>query len=291
MTYATLMVHLQVGQPNGAVLLAAAGLAGRFDAGVIGVAACQPMQLVYSGSYIAGDAFEQDREQKDREFRDAEAAFRAAFRDRGNMPGNVPGNALEWRSTITLASPSAWVANEARCADLVVTGAATSDLFDPGHHLDTGELVMLAGRPVLVVPSGRDEAVPPGADSATLDHAMIAWKDTRETRRAVLDALPLLKRLARVSVVEAAAKEDMAGARQRVADVAAWLARHGIAADAQAVHRDGDDARQLDGLAQERGADLVVAGAYGHSRVREWALGGVTRSLLLHSRRCSLLSH
>jgi nucleotide-binding universal stress UspA family protein len=279
MTYSTLMVHLQVGQPNGPVLLAAADLAERFDAGVIGVAACQPMQLVYSDGYIAGDAFEQDREEKEREVAAAESAFRAAFRDRSNVPGNV----LEWRSTITLAPSCAWVVDQARCADLIVTGVAAADFFDLSRRVDTGELLMQAGRPVLVVP--------PGAATPSLDHAMVAWKDTRETRRAVLDALPLLQRATRVSVVEAAAKEDMAGARQHVADVTAWLGRHGIAADAQAMHRDGDDAGQLDGLAQGRGADLVVAGAYGHSRVREWALGGVTRSLLLHANRCSLLSH
>ena len=275
MTYATLMVHLQVGQPNGPVLLAAAGLAEQFGAGVIGVAACQPMQLAYSDGYIAGDAFEQDREEKDREVAAAEAAFRAAFRDRSNI--------LEWRSTVTLASSSTWVADQARSADLIVTGVTAADVFDPSRRVDTGELLMQAGRPVLVVP--------PGAATPTLDHAMVAWKDTRETRRAVLDALPLLQRVARVSVVEAAAKDDMAGARQHVADVVAWLGRHGIVADSKAVHRSGDDAGQLDELAQERGADLVVAGAYGHSRVREWALGGVTRSLLLHSHRCSLLSH
>ena len=287
MSYATLMVHLQVGQSNGPVLQVAAGLAKRFDAGVIGVAACQPMQLVYTDGYIAADTFEQDREEKEREVTAAEAAFRAAFRDRSNVPGNM----LEWRSTITLAPSCAWVADQARSADLVVTGVAAADPFDPSRRVDTGELLMQAGRPVVVVPAGAPINVPAASDAPSLNNAMIAWKDTRETRRAVLDALPLLRRVARVSIVEAAANEDLAGARQHVADVAAWLGRHGIAADAQAVHRTGDDAGQLDELAQECGADLVVAGAYGHSRMREWALGGVTRSLLLHSHRCSLLSH
>ena len=199
MTYATLMVHLQVGQPNGPVLRAAAGLAERFGAGVIGVAACQPMQLIYSDGYIAGDAFEQDRQEKDREVAAAEAAFRAAFRDRSNV--------LKWRSTVTLASSCAWVADQARSADLIVTGVAAADPFDPSRRVDTGELLMQAGRPVLVVPAGAD-----ALDHApTLDNAMIAWKDTRETRRAVLDALPLLQRIARVSVVEAAEESSQIG--------------------------------------------------------------------------------
>ena len=290
MSYATLMVHLQVGQPNGAVLLAAAGLAERFGAGVIGVAACQPIQLVYSDGYIAGDVFERDREEKDREVAEAEAAFRDAFRTRSNAPGHV----LEWRSTVTLGTACGWVADQARCADLVITGTgAPADPFDASRRVNTGELVMQAGRPVLVVPQGADHTGPDhtGPACISLDHAMVAWKDTRETRRAVLDALPLLQRATRVSVVEAAAKDDMADARLHVADVTAWLGRHGVAAIGQAVLSDGGDALQLDAIAHDQGADLVVAGAYGHSRAREWALGGVTRSLLLHGSRCSLLSH
>lgn len=299
MSYATLMVHLQPGRTNAGPLRAAADLADRFQAAVTGVAACQPMQLVYSDGYIAGDVFEKDREEKDREMAAAEAEFRAAFRTRSNT--------LDWRSTITLASTSEWVANEARGADLIITGVGSTDAFDPGRSVDTGEIVMRAGRPVLVVPPGTPGNVLPGtpgslppgvpgsvpssADAPRLEHAMIGWKDTRETRRAVMDALPLLQKLARVSVVEVADADGMAAARLHVAAVAAWLGRHGVAAEAAAVRADGDDAAQLDGIAQERGADLVVAGAYGHSRLREWALGGVTRTLLRHTHRCSLLSH
>ena len=275
MTYATLMVHLQLGRPNAGLLLTASNLAERFQAGVIGVAACQPIQLVYSDGYIAGDVFERDREQKDKEIRDAEAEFRTAFRARANT--------LEWRSTVTLASTSEWVVDEARSADLVITGVAAADMFDPGHCADVGELVMRAGRPVLVVP--------PGAGTPRLEHAMIGWKDTRETRRAVADALPLLQKMTCVTVAEVAGKDDLAAARSHVGDVAGWLARHGVMADTLVAQQDGDDAAQLDSIARDRGADLVVAGAYGHSRLREWALGGVTRSLLKHLDRCSLLSH
>ena len=83
----------------------------------------------------------------------------------------------------------------------------------------------------------------------------------------------------------------MAAARSHVAEVTKWLGRHGIEATGLAVLQEGDNAAQLGFVAGRQGADLIVAGAYGHSRVREWALGGVTRSLLLHTHRCSLLSH
>ena len=81
-----------------------------------------------------------------------------------------------------------------------------------------------------------------------------------------------------MSVVEVAAEEDLADARERVADVAHWLSGHGIVADALASASTGEDARALNAIAHSQGANLIVAGAYGHSRLREWALGGVTRT-------------
>ena len=94
-----------------------------------------------------------------------------------------------------------------------------------------------------------------------------------------------------MTVAEIAAEEDLPEARTDVADVVGWLKTHGVKAEPLAVAAKGDDAAQLSVIAQDQKADLVVAGAYGHSRLREWILGGVTRELLLHTGRCSLLSH
>ena len=80
-------------------------------------------------------------------------------------------------------------------------------------------------------------------------------------------------------------------ARLRVGDVAAWLARHGVSALSQTVLAKGDDAVQMAAFADEAAADVIVAGAYGHSRFREWVLGGVTRDLLLQTERCVFVSH
>jgi nucleotide-binding universal stress UspA family protein len=73
--------------------------------------------------------------------------------------------------------------------------------------------------------------------------------------------------------------------------VAVWLGRHGVIARQVAVPSRGDDANALCALAQDIGAELTVAGAYGHGRLREWVLGGVTKDLLLSKDRYSLLSH
>jgi nucleotide-binding universal stress UspA family protein len=149
--------------------------------------------------------------------------------------------------------------------------------------MNAGDLIMQAGRPVFAVPNFRD--------GVKLERAIIAWKDTSETRRAALDALPLLKALASVTVVEIALEDELPAARSHVGDVIGWLKRHGIVADSIASASMGDDSAQLNNIAKTQDADMIVAGAYGHSRVREWALGGVTRDLLHRADRCLLVSH
>ena len=273
--YATLMVHLELGRSNAGLLQIAADLAARFHASVIGIAACQPLQVIYGEGFVSGDLYEQDRQELDKEMKAAEAEFRSALQ--------ACAATLEWRSAVTFALLSDYLAREARSADLVITGVASGDLFDASRSVNSGDLVMRAGRPVLVVPATTGKV--------KLERILVGWKDTRETRRAVSDALPLLKNAAHVAVVEIAAEDELTAARSRLEDVAGWLKRHGIKAECLASPSTGDDATALYAVAQDQGADLIVAGAYGHSRLREWALGGVTRDLLLRANFCSLLSH
>jgi nucleotide-binding universal stress UspA family protein len=131
--------------------------------------------------------------------------------------------------------------------------------------------------------------VPDSGATATFSTIMVAWTDTRECRRAISDALPMLRLAERVVIAEVAI--DALDARAAIDEVAGWLARHGIAADKIVSRPKRSSTDTLTALADEVGADLVVAGAYGHSRIREWAFGGVTRDLLLRDRRCTLLSH
>jgi len=84
---------------------------------------------------------------------------------------------------------------------------------------------------------------------------------------------------------------DKDAAARRVADVAAWLQRHGVAASASAEPTTEDAGDVLRSIAADNAADLIVAGAYGHSRLREWVFGGVTRNLLQHCPICTLLMH
>jgi nucleotide-binding universal stress UspA family protein len=156
-------------------------------------------------------------------------------------------------------------------------------MLDASRLVNIGDLVMQVGRPVLIVPAA--------ADKLKLEQVIIAWKDTRETQRAAFDALPSLKTAAQVTVVEISADEEMAAARAHVEDVVGWLKWHGVVAECHASPSIGDDTILLNAIAREQGADVIVAGAYGHGRMREWALGGVTRDLLLRAENFALLSH
>ncbi len=133
--------------------------------------------------------------------------------------------------------------------------------------VDGGDLVMDAGRPVLFVP--------PGVDFLSAKRIVIAWKDTREARRAVWDSMPFLKRAAEVSIVVIDSEDGSAR------DVATYLGCHGVAATTTTrPESEIAVAVKIVHIAQQEGADLIVCGAYGHSRAREWAFGGVTRDLL-----------
>ena len=275
MTYATLLVHLELGRPNTGLLNVAVELAKRYGAGVIGIAARQPLQMIYGDGYAVGDLYERDRDELAAAMKAAEDEFRTA------LVTHVAW--VDWRSSQRYGDLADYLAKEARAADLIVTGVATGDFLDGSRAVNTGNLIMQAGRPVLLVPTS--------ANTLKLERVVIGWKDRPETRRAVSDALPLLKHAKAVTVVEIAAEDDLAGARARVDDVAVWLARHGIKAEGVTRLSTGNDAAALYELGQDSGADVIVAGAYGHNRFREWVLGGVTRDLLLSADRCALLSH
>jgi len=275
MTYSTVMVHLDLDESNDARLHVAGDLAERFDAKLIGIACCQPQPSVYADGAFAQTIVRQLEEEADEKLKKLEQRFRTAYQNRIED--------VEWRRAY--AAPVDFVAHEARAADIVITGAdRVGGLSDPLWRLDPSELVMKLGRPMMVVP--------PEVDRLKLSSVVVGWKDTREARRAVVDALPLLQKAKEVTVVEMIANDgDRAAAGHRVADVAAWLGRHHVDASHMVPNHRGDAVEQLIRHASDIEADMIVAGAYGHTRMREWIFGGVTRDLITQSRHCSVLSH
>jgi len=243
---------------------------------VIGIAACQPVQPLYEESLVAGEILAQDRAEIARELAAVEAQFRNILSGRAA--------ALEWRSTITYASLAEYIAEEARAADLIITGQDIGgSLLDNTRRVRIGDLVMWTGKPVLIVPQG--------LSSLALNHVFVGWKEAREARRASTDALPLLSKSHHVTVLEVSESEDMARVRARLGDVVAWLDWHGVTADALAVSSPQAEVVTLRDTLRDGKCDLLVAGAYGHSRIGEWILGGVTRDLLLDPDFCVLISH
>jgi nucleotide-binding universal stress UspA family protein len=140
------------------------------------------------------------------------------------------------------------------------------------------------GRPTLIVPDG--------VSSLRGEHVVIGWKDTREARRAVRDAFPLLRDAIGVTIVESCSPEEEKNAIRRVNDMAGYLKLREIITDCWVVpEEDRSHAELLIQIVREQDADLLVTGAYGHSRLGEWIFGGVTRELLSISPICCLMSH
>ncbi len=275
MTYTTLMAHLETGRPNTGLLQIVRSLTERMDLHVTGIAAHHPQQISDGEGFAMGALLVHEETQSLALLATAEAEFRAALQ--------ASASSLEWRSDIVFDTVCSYLAREARCADLLVTGVASGALLETSDRASLGDLVMQLGRPILVVP---DKARP-----LALQCVVVGWTDTREARRATLDALPLLRKARHVSLVEVADKGDMAKARARLEDVAVWMRRHGVAVEPLAAASNDNGASRLYDIASEEGADLIVAGAYGHGRLREWAFGGVTHDLLRRAECCSLISH
>ncbi len=275
MTYSSLMVHLDLDQPNDARLHVAGDLAEQFDCRLIGIACCQPQPSVYADGTFARGMVKQLEAEANEKLNELERRFRTAYQNRIKD--------IEWRRAY--AQPADFVAREARATDLVIAGANRLDgMSDPLWHLDPSELVMKLGRPMMIVP--------PEVDRLKLASVVVGWKDTRETRRAIVDALPLLKKAKEVTIVEIIEDDDdRHAAARRVSDVAAWLGQHRVDACHMVPNLRGNAVEQLAMHASDIGADVIVAGAYGHTRLREWVFGGVTRDLITQAKVCSVLSH
>jgi len=273
MSFATLLTYVNADHVSKPLVSVAAGLADRFSAKLIGLSALAVIPpFVAEGVVIVDDATEADIELMKAKLGQAGDQFRAAV---------GAGRQAEWRSFVDY--PTEILIGEARCADLIVVERNKAS-WDIHRAVDNGAAILGAGRPFLVIPTA--------VKSLALDHAVVGWKDTRESRRAVQDALPFLHEAKRVTIVELCEKDQIETARSRVDDVAHYLARHRIKAEVRVeAQMRVSGAGQLVGLSSDEGADLLITGAYGHSRLNEWVFGGMTRDLLTSSPICCLMSH
>ena len=259
----TILVSVDIDSFSPELLQCAGNLAKRFDAALIGLAAAEPSAALVGVEGLGATVgwYQKEREDIEARLRTLEGQFRSL------APADLK---VDWRAHV--AAPNRSLASTASCADLILAGSR--------HHrpdgnyqrsLDLGELVLSAGRPVLVVGAGVAEV--------KADKVVIGWKDTREARRAVSDALPFLKAAGDVFIATID-EGDLGAEKANLEDVLAWLERHDVKARGDVYPDKGGPANSLEGIAKSIEADLVVTGGYGHSRLREWLFGGMTRDLL-----------
>ncbi|WP_430398824.1 universal stress protein [Ferrovibrio sp.] len=267
MGYQDILLHLS-DDPRSAVKTdVALRLAQKFNAHLIGLYTVPPPVVpYYSGEFVPAAFIQQQVDESLAAAAKAQAAFEAATAREGV--------AAEW--IVTEGPPIEAAASAARAVDLVVLGQpdpspAESPVPSPAVGLLPHDIALSAGRPVLVLPYA-------GKFPSIGKRVMIAWSGTKEATRAVHDAMPFLKTAEKVTVLSINADKSRGTPG---ASLARHLARHGVTVElANTVADDISVGEALLSTIADREVDLLVMGAYGHSRLREMVFGGVTETIL-----------
>lgn len=269
MSYKTILVQTRT-DAAGTRALAVAKTVGRmFEAALLGVAAEAFDDTVYDDA--AGELIAAERQLVETDVADARTRFQTMTRD-------WPHGA---RCVSSADFPLEVMTRHAKAADLIVA-ARTPGRGRAASDCDLAALVMQAGLPVLLAADGTADL--------KAEHIVVAWRDQREAVRAVSDALPLLIRARTVRLVSIAPVDQQDPARASLEEVRRRLARHGVAAEIQVTSPTANVTGDLEAAADRVHSDLIVAGAYSHNRVREWALGGVTQDWIAGSGKFVLFS-
>ncbi len=280
MAYKNLLVHLDETEACKGRVAAAIALARTQGAHLTGLALVIEASVpAYIGGQLPVEVVDVQRAQMLERGRATAAVFDKALAAAGQEGESrvVSGLDVDAARVISL---------HARHADLVILGQEEPEAATgvPPHTVE--DVILSAGRPALVIPYI-------GAGKTLGQRAMVAWDASRESARAVNDALPLLEQAKAVTVLSVNPRPgvDRHG-EEPGADIALHLARHGVKVEVQHTQVEEIDVGDtvLSRLA-DLGSDLLVMGAYGHSRLRELVLGGVTRTLLESMTVPVLMSH
>lgn len=280
MTYKTILVYLTDDSRAGRLLDAAVAIAGASQAHLIGLSVMPPLVVVPAmdgtGVTVSID-----------QHRDAYRSEIAALKRRFLKATDGLTFTAEWQEVdASMGTAAGCVIDRARTADLVIAGQ-----FDKtwrySNMLDEPERVVIeSGRPLLLIPNVGDLSLPPR-------HVTVAWNAKREAARAVFDAMPLLRMAGAADVIWVDPERDPANAGDvPTADVCEMLSRQGIKCTAsQSTAPAGDVGGEILRRAAANGSNLLVMGCYGHSRLREFVLGGASRQVMEHATIPVLLSH
>lgn len=280
MTYRTILVHVDRAASAAERIKLAAGLAEQEQAHLVGAAMTGVPRYMYSGSMFEGSgAIISDY------LRIASKRADEALAQFGELTSRYGARNTEQRRREE--DEYSGLCLQARYADLVVLGQANPDDRDAGGLLhDLPEYVAInSGRPVLVVPYA-------GAFPTVGKRPLIAWNGSLQAARAVTAALPLLRRADRVTVAIFDPRSgDDAHGEEPGADIALYLARHGVNVEVTVRPGPLDIGNDILSLAADLNSDLLVMGCYGHSRFHELMLGGATRTILAAMTLPVLLAH
>lgn len=273
MSLKDILVYVEDNEQEAATVAAACTLARQHDAHLTGLAVDRPPEIPgFATIEIPPSAVEIIKAQRKESLERARRTFdetvnKAGLADRSGWSVSK-GRQLE---SLVLRS---------RYADITVVSQNTPE--DEGGDALIDDFILASGRPALVIPYI-------GAPETFGRNILIAWNASREAARAVSDAMPLLETADKIEVfaVEPNGMGDLPGA-----DIASHLSRHGLnVSTAKTAGLDIDVGDVLLNQVADGGADMVVMGAYGHSRMRELVLGGATRHILKHMTVPVLLSH
>lgn len=280
MTYKSILVHLDSSRACGRRVDSAIGLARDFDAQLTGLFLTAEVTLP---SYAVGGLPVEVVRMQQKQMQDRAEVAVAKFRTACDKGGVAHEARIARCHDVDVADE---ISMHLRYADLAVLGQ--SDPEDPNSTPRTviEDVLLGAGRPAVVVPYI-------GASGPLGKRVMLAWDAGREAARAVADAMPMLVRADKVTVLVADARSSARGhGEQPGADIARHLARHGVKAEVhQSVTGDLSVGDAILSRLADDGCDLLVMGAYGHARLRELVLGGATRSLLEHMTVPVFMSH
>ncbi|MFN0194492.1 MAG: universal stress protein [Aestuariivirga sp.] len=280
MAYKTILVCLNEISRLNQLIGAAAALGGTYDAHVSGLYVIPSVQVYPSvGFEAAPQVFEGNRTFFKENLAKTKDAFETAMRKEGlsfdfrNVDSSTPIIADE-------------VIAQGRAADLILLSQTDAGEMSGVERDFVEQVVMAAGRPVLVLPFK-------GEPKIDFSEVILGWDGGREAACATFDALPILKSAKRVRVLRIDPQKDPS-LRGKVAgaDIAETLARHSVKAETMAYPTEGlGEGQALLRCAGDNGADLIVMGAYGHSRLTEFIFGGATRHILANLDRPILMSH